>query len=234
MNIPPPPEADNLSIKDLRNWCEELYRVLQFPSFHNAYFGTVGSGNYIKVDTDGHMIMYGKATFWDDLKFPSQSTKDIPGATAATDVAYKGGVVKSFASNVNQALGFNMQCPHGLKFASDIEFHIHYALPTAGAGGGAENVKFDFTISLAGMDEEFPAQTTYTVTEDVQALAADTHLYLEVTEDIVARSSLSACGICSLTRDVSVANDYADKVYVVEVDFHVELDQLGSNTEYVK
>ena len=61
MNIPPPPEADNLSIKDLRNWCEELYRILQFPSFHNAYLGTVSSSNFALSNTDGLITFYGKA-----------------------------------------------------------------------------------------------------------------------------------------------------------------------------
>jgi len=40
--------------------------------------------------------------------------------------------------------------------------------------------------------------------------------------------------ICSLTRDVSVANNYDDEVYLLEADFHYQADQIGSFLEYSK
>jgi len=74
-------------------------------------------------------------TVWDDLRTPSNTSKKVPGKEA-TDQAYLGGVVLAFSSTTDQAISFNVQMPHAYKLGTDIEFHAHIILPTAGAGGG--------------------------------------------------------------------------------------------------
>ena len=191
----------------------------------------------IKLNSPGeHPIeLEGDATVWDDLRTPSNQSKHVAGIEAS-DQAYRGGVVTSFADNVDQAVAFNVQLPHKYKLGEDIEFHIHMALPTPGAGGGAENVKFLFTHSWADIGGVFPVATEVTATRDVQNDSADTHHLFEIagTIDGSAISIVSSMIICSLTRDVSVADNYADDVYVIELDFHYPIDTLGSRTEAAK
>ncbi len=81
MNIPPPPEIDNLTVKDLRNWCEDLYRYLQRPSFHNGYLGTVNKGNYAKWNAEGQITFYGTAGIEMTMKVPVAITLDDGSST---------------------------------------------------------------------------------------------------------------------------------------------------------
>ena len=184
------------------------------------------------IETDA--ILY-TDTYWDDLRTPSNQSKKVPGKEAK-DQAYRGGVVIKFEDGADQAISFNVQLPHAYKTGSDIEFHAHIVLPTAGAGGGAENVKFDFTHSWANINSAFPSETAVSATFDVQDYTVDTHKLIEIAETIdgSAITDVSSMIICSLTRDVSVSDNYTDDVYMTEVDFHYQIDAPGSADEYVK
>ena len=189
--------------------------------------------NKFKVGIDPLDVM------WRDIKAPSQSVK-LDATNPPTAQAYKGGSVLSFASNPNQKVYFNMQLNHDWKMSTDLDAHLHIVLPTAGAGAGVENVKFDLTYSWAYIGYEFPAETTITVTRDVQNDAADTHIYLDIGDILESNAvgsqseGVSSMLICSLERDTSVANDYSSAVYLLEADFHVQVDSLGSRQEAVK
>ena len=173
-------------------------------------------------------------TVWDDIRTPSNTSKAVAGSEAG-DQAYKGGVVLAFSTTSDNAIAFNVQLPHKYQLGGDIEFHIHYALPTAGAGAGVENVKWDLTYSWSSIDAAIPDATTVTKTIDVQNLSAHTHYVGEIAATIDGTGQgISSMLICSLTRDISVANDYAAAVYVMEVDFHIPEDTRGASQEFVK
>jgi len=171
---------------------------------------------------------------WDDLKFPVGSVSG-GGAFDTTPTAYKGGVVEAFSTGPNsEAVQFVGQLLHSYKHGSDIEFHLHWTIPTSGAGAGAENVKWDFTYSWANIDGSFPAESSATITVDVQNISADDHIVTDIVSIDGTGKTISSMIICSLTRDVTVANDYADDAYFLEADFHFEIDTVGSRDEYKK
>ena len=171
---------------------------------------------------------------WDDIRTPVQAIR-LGGSQPPSEVAFKGSYVLSFPSNLDKTLYFIVQLPHSYKQGEDIEFHLHQVIPTSGAGAGAENVKWDFTHSWANMGDVFPAETTVSATIDVQSDVADTHYLEEIAATITGTSkTVSSMILCSLTRDVSVANDYTDSVYVTEVDFHFPINTMGSRQEGVK
>ena len=172
-------------------------------------------------------------TRWDDLRTPAYGVKKVLGKEP-TDQAYKGGVVQSFVSGADNAVAFTVQLPHSYKEESDLCFHLHVIIPTAGAGGAAENVKFDFTYSWANIDGVFPAETPVSVTTDVKDIAADTHFIIEFPHFDGTGKTISSVLICSLTRDTGVANNYADDIYLSELDFHFEKDSNGSRWEWIK
>ena len=202
-----------------------------FEWLKNPKFGDIAGGNYSEFETDGSLVMKGDATVWDDLRFPA-SAQDKSGSP--TLVSYKSGQVLTLASNVNQGIFFNAQLPHGYMFGGDLDLHVHYVLPTAGAGAGVENVKFDATVCVADINGTFGTPQNLTVTVDVQNLAADTHYLVDLGSITNSIAGVSAMMIRSLERDVSVANDYSSSVYLLEADFHYEIDSLGSREEYVK
>ena len=172
---------------------------------------------------------------WTDMRTPVNTIR-LGGLQPPTEESYRGGMVLAFPSNANKTIYFSVQLPHEYKIGSDIEFHIHAVLPTAGAGFGVENVKIDFTYSWACINCSFPIATSVPKTIDVQTYLADTHYLMEIAEtmDGSAISGVSSMILCSLTRDVTVANDYADDIYLLEVDFHYIKDTMGSRKETTK
>ena len=172
---------------------------------------------------------------WDDLRTPINSSIRVSGKQP-TETVYRGGVVYSFSKTSDNTIAFNVQLPHNYKLGTDIEFHVHYVLPTAGSGAGAENIKWDFTHSWADIGDAMPSETTVNTTLDMQNNSANTHYLGEIaaTIDGSHTSGVSSMLICSLNRDVSVADNYDDVVYVMEVDFHYQIDTMGSRQEAVK
>jgi hypothetical protein len=174
-------------------------------------------------------------TVWDDLRTPINSSIKVAGKQP-TETVYRSGIVYSFSKVTDNQIAFNVQLPHAYKLGTDIEFHIHYLIPTAGSGVGSENIKWDFTHSWADIDSSQPSETTVNTTIDMQNKLADTHYLGEIaaTIDGSSISGLSSMIICSLNRDTSVADNYDDVVYLMEIDFHYQINTIGSRQEGVK
>jgi hypothetical protein len=167
---------------------------------------------------------------WDDLRFPVGAIK-IGAANPPDEQAYKGGLVLSYPSNQNRIAYVTAQMPHTWVEGTDIILHIHWVIPTSGAGGGAENVKWDTTYSWANQDEVFPAETSASVTVDVQNQVADIHTRTNLAIAVGIGREFSSMLIISIERDVGVGNDYADKAYLVEFDIHYKRNRLGTYSE---
>ena len=166
---------------------------------------------------------------WDDLRFPASSVR-LGGAAPATTQAYKDGIVLAFASTPNQYIYVIAQMPHRWDTGTDIEAHVHWTIPTTGAGTGAENVKWDLTYSWSNIGAAIPNSSALTVTRDVQNITADVHMLNTLGTITGTGKTKSSCLIVSLKRDVAVANDYADAIYLIELDFHFKSNRIGSQT----
>ena len=172
-------------------------------------------------------------TVWDDLRFPATSVRGA-GVFDPTLTVFQSGIVLAFSTGPNNEVTFfNAQLPHGWKQGSEMVFHLHWTIPVSGGLAGAENVKWDFTYSWANMAAAFPAASTATVTVDVQNVTAGDHLVTDILEPVAgfAGKEISSVLLCSLTRDVGVANDYGQDAYYIEADFHFEIDTIGSREE---
>jgi hypothetical protein len=195
----------------------------------------IESSDDLKITCGINKTLELQAPVWDDLRTPINSVK-LDSVKPPTETPYKGGQVLSFASNTNNKIYFNVQLPHNYKLGSNLEFHIHIVLPVAGAGIAVENIKFIFTYSWAKMGMVFPVESSLSATRDVQNDNADEHILMEIEKEIDGSGidSVSSMLICSLERDTAVANDYASVVYLLEVDFHYQIDTMGSRQETVK
>jgi hypothetical protein len=173
-------------------------------------------------------------TVWDDLRV-NPSTVRLPGTNPPTIQAYKGSTVLSFEdAGGDDTISFNVQLPHNYKEGTDVKFHVHWTIDTSGAGAGAENMKWDFTYSWANANSSFPAESSGTVTVDVQNDTADDHMIDGVVTMTGAGKNVSSIIICSLTRDTSVADNYGGHAYLLSADFHHEIDTMGSRQEFIK
>jgi len=187
-----------------------------------------------QINTTGETPVKMDDTVWDDLRFPASAVR-LSGSQPPTATLYKGGSVLSFPDNADKTIYFTVQLPHNYKYGTDLKPHMHLTMPNAGSGAGVENIKFDLTYSLANISDAFPAESTLTITADVQNAAADVHGYVPFAAiDGSGIDNVSTMILCSLTRDVSVADNYGDDIYLLEIDFHYEIDAIGSDEELTK
>lgn len=175
-------------------------------------------------------------TVWDDFVVPANAVR-LAGANPADPVAYKDGIVLSFDDTTSEYCYFVIQLPHRYKEGTDLDFHLHWTIKTSGAGGGAENVKWDVTYSASSPTtpaESWPASSNGTTTVDVQDVTADDHLIDDIVTMDGTNYKISEVIICSLKRDTGVANNYGDEAYLVSMDVHYQVDTMGSRQELVK
>lgn len=174
---------------------------------------------------------------WDDVTVPVSAVR-LAGASPADEVSYKSGMILSFDNSVDEYIYFVIQLPHRYKEGTDIKLHIHWTIPVSGAGAGIENVKWDATYSASSPttddSESWPTASTGTATEDVQNVNLDTHIFTDIVTMTGTNYKISETIICSLKRDTSVANNYANEAYLVSVDAHFEVNTMGSRQELGK
>jgi len=189
----------------------------------------------LKIECGTNKTLELQTVVWDDLRTPVNSSVKVAGKQP-TETVYRGGIVYEFSKVTDNQVAFNVQLPHSYKLGTDIEFHIHYAIPTSGAGAGAENIKWDFTHAWSDIGDSIPSETTVNTTLDMQNQSADTHYLGEIagTIDGSGIGGVSSMLICGLTRDVSVADNYNDVVYLLELDFHYQINTIGSRQEASK
>jgi hypothetical protein len=171
--------------------------------------------------------------YWDDLRFPAQALK-LSGVKPPAWTAYKGSQVLAFSDQAvignEEYIYFVVQITHDYKEGSDIVPHIHWA----GEDNTAGNVYWRFTYSWANINAVFPAETPiYSVGANG---ITDNHNYATFTALTGSGKSISSMLLCSLSRYSSNALDTfnAKLAYLLEIDFHIQKEGLGSRQETVK
>jgi len=174
---------------------------------------------------------------WEDLQTPSNSLR-LDGTNPPVWTPYKSGQVLAFEDQaVNyQVVYWVWQLPHSYKLGSAIYPHIH----TVPEDNTAGNVYWEFTYSIAAVNDAFPVATSIFLTQ-VQPEVTDKHTYTSF--DAIPGSALpsestdiSTMIICSLARrSDDVLDTFTGKdVYLLEVDLHYERDTTGSYSILVK
>lgn len=213
--------------------CEALKQAIKQDADGNLFLDMPISLRVNEIHLKGENPIVLEDSVWDDERFPVTSIQ-VGATQPASLIAYKGGLVLSFSSTSDNSCYFIWQAPHEWKEGSGIEVHIHWAISDDGSGLGAENVKWDLTYSISDIDTAIPDETTKSLTIDVQDRISEWHYVDDIIEIDMEGHKISNCIIFSLTRDVSVANDYADEAYLIEIDVHYQKDSVGSKEEYIK
>lgn len=203
----------------------------------------LGSGNnYTEFDANGHQTMTGTATVWDDLRFASLALKapasGNPGLAklrSNTTGTSQGVFLYWFDASSEEELYFAAQMPHAWA-GTPIHPHVHWT-PAANTTG---TVCWGLEYTWAGITGSFPGtQLIYNnmpyTGEDV--IKQYQHYLTElpaITGSSVGLSSMLVCRIFRSATGVGKADSCPQDAGLLEIDFHYEMNSIGSNQEYVK
>jgi hypothetical protein len=189
--------------------------------------GTPGT-NYTEIEADGTLVFNGDATVWEDQQINISSVK-LPTSSAPTWTSYKGSQVLAF--DVGDKIYFTAQLSHKYEEDADIEFHIHYALPTDGDAAN-DTMKWEFTHSWSNINGTIPAETTVTTETNIENQVDDTHYLNDIASTITGSGmDISSILLCKLERvavTTPLRGEYPDDIYLLAADFHIECNTVGS------
>jgi len=214
-------------------------------TFATAKFGDVAGGNYAEIEADGSLAFYGDATVFDDIRVPVSSTKN--GGTKDPDFAVwktdgsgsQGVFVEWFDKSTEEEVYFSMQLPHSWKTGTDIEPHVHWIPKADGSAGAVVNWGLECNWTAIG-DTGITTTIIYSSSNHAgdTTLVADKHYLSDLgVMDGSTIAGVSSMAVCRVFRDATGAlatDDYDNDAGLLEIDFHYEVDALGSRTEYVK
>lgn len=197
-----------------------------------------GASNYTAFEADGTLEANGDAVVWDDLRI-NPGAFDRPGSNDPSPVAYApngGGLtIQLYEFAVDDYACFTVQIPHNYKTGTDIYAHVHW---TPGARGNEENGKFvgwklDYT--WANIDGTFGDMATL----DLKDACDGTDHKHQMTADVVIDGHTAAKGVssmllCTIKRtDTGADDDWVSTTggqlpMILEIDFHYQIDTIGS------
>ena len=225
-----------------RNWPDYVLPVSGEPNVRWLNFGMSHDGT--------------QQTYWDDIRVPGSAGR--PGAsfpptfTTMSVAPFDTLALNWFSNVIEEQLFFQVQLPHTWKEGTDIKPHVHWT-PEINAGAN-ECVQWGLEYSWSNISGSFGASTTIYSdgTDDTTATSAGVTIvasdhYLSAINKTAGGGAavvdgtgktLSSMLACRLFRDVSDTgpgtDDYGDEAGLLELDFHYEIDSLGSENEYTK
>ena len=206
--------------------------------------GLLETSNLIVTDTSVFKELSLSDTVWDDIRVPALSTKKggskEPGLVKFLDngAGSQGILTYQFDDSAEEELYFAVQIPHAWKQGTNLHPHVHWS-PTVNGGVG-EVVSWGLEYSFAEITNVFPDSVLMYGNEPIHSgdLVAKRHYLTELgIIDMTAVDSVSPMILCRIFRDATGSgktDDYGNDVALLEIDFHFEIDDIGSRTEYTK
>jgi hypothetical protein len=218
------------------------------PDTHtHASFSTLKIGdatNYTEVATDGTIVLHGNATVWDDLRI--EPTVRTTGVNSPPFEKYfdngsssRGVYLYSFDDAIESSekeIFFNVQMPHSWAQTA-IYIHVHW-LPYA--IGSSQTVRWGLEYNWANRGEVFPTTSMVYVSTNEQgdtSLVQNKHYISEFVSmsPTSTQNGISSVLIGRLFRNSSNASDtYTNKVGLLYIDVHYEINTIGSSSIHTK
>ncbi len=196
--------------------------------------GDIAGGNKTTFDIDGTMNFAGNATVFDDLTVPGTTVRNS-GTSVPSFSVYKNGVYLNFfdPDAINQVY-FTVQLPHGWKEGSDINAHVHW-VPASDAS--STNVTWALEYTWCNLGDAFSNTTTIsssTISAGGSA-TADKQVITSLGTISGSGKTLSSMLICRFYRDAANSSDtYTGNAGLLQIDFHIEKDAVGSRSFFSK
>lgn len=166
---------------------------------------------------------------WDDLRVPMNAQTKGGANDPGFDVFLDTTRVYAFSKAADEELFFSVQLPHTWKEGTDIGPHVHWAPKDTDTG----DVVWALEYTWANRDATFPATTTISTPADAGDGTAYKHQHVYFSDISGAGKEISSMLVCRIYRDVS-EDDYDNDAFLLEVDFHYQIDTTGSLTEDAK
>lgn len=204
--------------------------------------GDVTGGNYVNFGSDGTISLNGNATVWEDIRIQSGSF-DRPGASdPAINTYTPGGAGTStylYEFAKNDIVSFTIQLPHSYKEGTDIYCHIHWTPGAQGAAQSGNTVGWKVDYSWASIDGAFGSMATLDLSDACNGVD---HEHNMTTDSVITGSgkTISSMLICNAKRTDTGADDTwsagggGDQPMLLEIDFHFQIDTIGSNGRLTK
>jgi len=193
----------------------------------------VSSTPIVRVDEDGTnytdlnqgVWMYGDHTVWEDLRVPLTQTKVGANALPHFDETNVGYLFPQ--DDTAEILYTIVQMPHSWAEGTDISPHIHWEQ------SASDNVTWKIDYKWIDVGETTPAGfTTLTLDTLVKTYSSgDLHQISNGSDISGSGHTISSILLIKLYRDDNV---YSGDALTWEIDFHYQVDSLGSRQEYVK
>ena len=188
-------------------------------------------------DARGDARYYAQGTSWDDIRIPATSTQTLgvsdpdfevfrqdSGSTTTGVCSY------FFATDVEEELFFTIQLPHNYELETDLKPHVHWAVDTY-PGAGTVRWGLEYTIIKEDGVVEYTTIIYTSATDPTESFTRLTNSFTDI--DGSSIDSLSCILMCRIFRDVSNDTFNQDAV-LLEIDFHYQIDGLGSSEPFVK
>ena len=178
---------------------------------------------------------------WDDLRIVP-SAFDLPGSAYPSVGDYQTGgsgtTFKVYQFAKGDMAFFTCQIPHGYKQGEDIKVHVHWTPRDRGTEESGNAVAWKIDYSWANIDAAFGASATVDLTD---TCTGTDHLH-EITSDATVTGTsknISSMLICKIYRadvggDTWSGTTAAQLPVLLEVDFHVPIDTIGSRQNSAK
>lgn len=193
----------------------------------------------IDCGTDKTVVL--SESVWDDLRITPGSFDRVGVSDPAIVVYAPGGGANTYLYEfqLDDIASFTIQLPHGYKQGTDITCHVHW---TPGARGNEENgatVGWKVDYSWANIDGNFGALATVDLSDTCDGTD---HKHLMTPSGTITGTSkeISSMLICNIKRtDTGTDDTWAGTAsgqlpMILEIDFHYEIDTLGSRQVGIK
>jgi hypothetical protein len=184
---------------------------------------TVTAGNVIYTNT-----------FWEDLRFPAVIAPKGPGITVVGDDLNTNAVFFTNAASTNntdEMVYGEAQMPHAWKLGSEIHPHVHFLQHDASQ---TNNWYMQYRIQCLGQANATAWVNTAPASNEIVYASGALHQIAEFAPiNMSAVTNVSCIVDWRITRNGD-GDVYNGDMYLKEFDIHYEIDQPGSQSEYIK
>jgi len=196
------------------------------------------------VESDGTLRVDGSATTWDDLRVPlssankKNSTAVIRGIPFSANQTSGTPQIDWFAPSGTDEMYFVAQLPHSWNEGTIIYPHIHW-IPSENGAAGPTLPRWGLEYAWLNIGDTFSSYTTiYGTTTSTSEVLEENKQYLTPLGAAGidgTNKQISSMLICRIFRDGSdTADTFAGYAGALEVDFHYEINTMGSRQEFIK
>jgi hypothetical protein len=172
-------------------------------------------------------------SYWEDVYVPVITSMNGTNAPDLTDFNSAGTYAKEFQDNTalqEDEVYFTFQMPHAYKIGTSFKAHLHWTPDSSNTG----NSRFKLNCTKADIDGIFSTTTGYSDLNATNSSFLAKHKIQDF-NNTFSCNTISCIMECTLRRTSSDVKDtYASGTYIHAIDFHIEMDSVGSRDETSK